>query len=502
MHSKIMKYLILIVLLTIPPGLFAGDVKVWGIFEVVMQGPADGNPFRDVQLKGVFSQPGHEQEVNGFYDGKGVYKIRFMPDRPGRWSYVTWSSAEALNGSKGFFVCDPAEPGNHGPVRVNGQHFSYADGERFVPVGTTLYAWTHQTVRLEEQTLKTLSHAPFNKVRMCVFPKNFLWNQNDPLMFPYVRDSSGNWDYERFNPSFFRHFENRVKDLMDMGIEADIILFHPYDYGKWGFSNMGRESDLRYLKYLISRLAPYRNVWWSIANEHELLENKTTEDWDNYFRMVEEEDPYGHLRSIHNKGGLGEYDHGKPWVTHLSLQYWSFDGIRDWRKKFGKPLINDEPEYEGNVGQPWGSLTGRELVRRFWELYTTGCYATHGEVFLDTRDIIWWSKGGGLKGTSPHRIAFLKKILEEEFTEGIEPMEDNWMWSRIRAGKTGRKYILYFGNHQPAYWRVRFGKGEQFRIRIVDTWDMTVETQEKIFSNGDTVFLPQKPFLAIIFEII
>jgi hypothetical protein len=38
-----------------------------------------------------------------------------------------------------------------------------------------------------------------------------------------------------------------------LGIEADIIIFHPYD--RWGYASMDAEDDYRYVRYLISRLA-------------------------------------------------------------------------------------------------------------------------------------------------------------------------------------------------------------------------------------------------------
>ena len=49
-----------------------------------------------------------------------------------------------------------------------------------------------------------------------------------------------------------------------MGIEADLILFNPYD--RWGFARMGMENNLEYLKYVIARLASYKDVWWALAN--------------------------------------------------------------------------------------------------------------------------------------------------------------------------------------------------------------------------------------------
>ncbi len=71
-------------------------------------------------------------------------------------------------------------------------------------VGTTCYAWTHQGDELEEQTLKTLKTAPFNKLRMCVFPKHYGWNENEPVYYPFERTASGEWDFARFNPAYFQ----------------------------------------------------------------------------------------------------------------------------------------------------------------------------------------------------------------------------------------------------------------------------------------------------------
>jgi len=88
---------------------------------------------------------------------------------------------------------------------------------------------------------------------------------------------------QRFNPAFWLHFEKRVEQLRDMGIEADIIIFHPYD--RWGFKSMGHENNLFYLRYLVARLAAYRNVWWSLANEYDFLK-WPMEHWDAYFQFI------------------------------------------------------------------------------------------------------------------------------------------------------------------------------------------------------------------------
>ena len=38
---------------------------------------------------------------------------------------------------------------------------------------------------LEEQTLETLKTAGFNKMRMCVFPKDYIFNKNEPVHYPF-----------------------------------------------------------------------------------------------------------------------------------------------------------------------------------------------------------------------------------------------------------------------------------------------------------------------------
>ena len=111
-------------------------------------------------------------------------------------------------------------------------------------------------------------------------------------------------------------------ELRALGIQADIILFHPYD--RWGFADMGEEADRLYLRYIVARLAAYSNVWWSLANEYNLMHSKPLEAWDRYFELVQQADPYDHLRSIHNWQRLDVhdwemfYDHSRPWVTHCS----------------------------------------------------------------------------------------------------------------------------------------------------------------------------------------
>lgn len=58
---------------------YTKNVEKWGVFKFSCCGKADGNPFTDYNIKAIFQSVSESRTVNGFYDGNGVYKVRFMP---------------------------------------------------------------------------------------------------------------------------------------------------------------------------------------------------------------------------------------------------------------------------------------------------------------------------------------------------------------------------------------------------------------------------------------
>jgi hypothetical protein len=496
-------------------------VEQWGVYEIKLTGPTTGNPFVEVKLSARFAQSGTTVEESGFYDGDGIYRIRFMPGKLGGWNYRTSSNVRELDAVRGEFSVVPPQPGNHGPVSVaHTYHFAHADGTPFKPLGTTCYAWTQQGPALEAATLATLATAPFNKLRMCVFPKHYDWNTNEPPLYPFAGTPATNWDFTRFNPAYFQHLEQRILDLQRLGIEADVILFHPYDGGHWGFDRMPAAADDRYLHYITARLAALRNVWWSLANEYDFMKEKQESDFVRFGEIISRDDPYHHLISIHN--GQQMFNHTLPWITHVSIQNGS--AVEDagraelFRDVYRKPVVFDEVKYEGDLPRRWGNLSAEELVFRFWEGTVAGTYVGHGETYLSPDNVLWWSKGGVLKGQSPARLAFLKKVLDDSPAEGIEPV-DKWQ-NPAYGGRAPNYYLVYLGKQSPTSWKFSLPKppsgsglppaeGMQFAAEVLDTWNMTITPVPGIFtlhktdnySYGDkaerAIELPGRPYLAI-----
>ncbi len=461
--------------------------------ELAFHGPSHGNPFIEVDLVVHFELDGISVRVGGFYDGDGRYLVRFLPPKSGDWRWFTESNARSLSGIEGSLTVEHAE--DRGPVRVaDDHHFAYASGEPFTPFGTTAYAWVHQPEGVQQRTLTSLAAAPFNKLRMCLFPKDFLYNSNEPERFVYPRAEDGSFDTERFDVEFFRVLEERIQQLGHLGIEADLILFHPYD--RWGFSKLGPAVDERYLKYVVRRLAAFPTVWWSMANEYELLTTKRPPEWHRLAQIVVDEDHVGHLLSIHNWSEL--FDYSANWATHASLQRGDRElgkRIDEWRAKWGKPVIVDEFGYEGDLDQGWGNLTAEEVVERFWSATVRGGYLTHGETYYREDEEIFWAKGGTLSGESPARVAFLRRLVEESPTRRIDPLASDW---DVPWGGVAVQYILlYFGARQPLFRIVSLPHGMTARIDVIDTWKMTIEEVPGVHEGTVRISMPARPYVAL-----
>lgn len=482
-------------------------VEQWGVFELALKGPSAGNPFLDTQFGARFSYGHRAIEVDGFYDGEGRYKVRFSPDAPGRWSYETISNAKELAGKTGAFDCTPAKAGNHGPVGVaHTFHFQHADGKPYFPFGTTCYSYSFIGDPVDKLTLEEMKKAGFNKVRFCLLPKSL--GKRKPCAMPFESigavvepEKENDWktpissrfDLTRPNVAYYAHVEERLQDLLEAGIEADIILFHPYD--AHGFSAMGAEADDRYLRYTIARFAAYRNVWWSVANEFDLVKSKTMTDWDRFFRILQESDPYSRLRSIHHSKVI--YDHSKPWCTHASLQEYDFEKTPQRFRAWNKPIIYDELMYEGNFSARWGNLSAEEMTHRFWNVVIHGAYASHGETFKETDGLPAWSDAGKLRGKSAPRITFLRKLLEETGTTGLTGAVDPYY---LNAFQQDKLYLWYFDFHCVGEYEFPLPEKGSFKATLIDVFEMTKTPLAGRFTGKSKIELPGKPYQAVLFE--
>jgi hypothetical protein len=448
-----------------------------------------------VEVTALLTLGSREVRVGGFYDGEGTYRVRWLPDASGRWHLRTCSNARSLDALEAEIEVAPADGGARGPVRVaDGFHFAHADGTRFHPFGTTLYAWWHQREELRRRTLASLAQHGFTKARVCVFPKSFVFNDDDPEVHPFVRGEDGSWDLATFDPEFFRRLEEGVEQLALLGVQTDLILFHAYD--RWGYSEMPAWADDHYVRYVVRRLAAHESVWWSLANEYDLVRAKSTDDWERIAQVISSEDHAGHLTSIHNC--FEHYDHGRPWVTHASVQrvdaYRTAEDVGDMRERWGKPVVFDECGYEGDLEHGWGNITGPELVRRAWEGALRGGYVNHGETYLNDAEELWWSKGGELVGSSPERFAFLRSVIADLPGGRLDPVTSDW---DVPWAAADGVLLAYLGFAQARYRTIVRPPGTRYTVDVIDTWEMTSERLPGEYEGAFRVELPGRQWIAL-----
>ena len=479
------------------------DFKKYDLVEYSYKAEADGDPFQ-VKFGAEVALPNNNVlYVPGFYDGENTWRFRFMPEEEGEYSFQTKSSNPLLAGRSSRFAVGPASKDNHGKVKVKEKYWlEYQDGTNYFEAGTTCYAWIYQNKELREKTLQTLSQGYFNKIRMCVFPKWYEHNRKEPELYPF-EGTLGHFDYDHPNVKLFQLLDEMIQRLEQSGIEADIILFHPYDKAEWGFSTMSKQQDKAYLDYVMARLGAYHNVWWSLANEFDIFHKgykQKKRNWKQLVEYVADKNVFGHLVSIHQC--MKMYDHRDKHLTHCSIQrqemYVTAENTDMWRQKYGKPVVIDECSYEGSLAFNWGGISAQEMVRRFWEATARGGYMGHGETYVDDEnDILWWAHGGTLHGGSPKRIRFLRKVMELVPNQELSSRSGRENFAIGKAGNDTQ--LIYFGYYQPKRYELMLSRSAKYRCYVIDTWNMEIDRFPELMNGNVTIELPERPWCALLF---
>ncbi len=267
-------------------------VEKWGVFEAAFDGPSDGNPYLDVAFDAVFTHKSRDVRVPGFYDGNGHVPYALHARRRGRMVVCNalqdccTRRKDWLPGRNGA-IDRQSRPGPRAqqiPLRLCGRDAHSCHSVRPAMPGRI------SRLRCKSKLSRRWKKLVSTRSGWAYFPKDYPYNVNEPLHPCFERGADGKEDFDRPNPAMFQHFDKQVAALCGLGIEADIIVFHPYD--RWGYADMSAEQDFRYVEYLAARLSAYRNVWWSLANEYDfLIDTKPMEQWDRYFHILEENDP-------------------------------------------------------------------------------------------------------------------------------------------------------------------------------------------------------------------
>jgi hypothetical protein len=372
----------------------ATSVEQYQVHDFTFRAPVEGNPF-EVELAGEFAGPGGVWlRVPGFYDGDGVWKIRFSPTRPGDWTLRTVSPAAALNGKQETVTCTANhDPQIHGGLLVDPahpHHFVYEDGTRYFLMGYEAdWLWAIDMLDPDRKAMHHLidqtAARGFNHVIVNVYAHDTTWspgrqNQWDygpPALFAW-EGSNERPDHARLNPRFFQLYDGMMRALQEKGIVAHIMLKVYNKLVNWPAP--GSAEEQRWFRYVVARYQAFSNVVWDFSKESRL-----EEDVELHARLIDAiraADAYHRLTTTHD-------DNNYYWDPRLSanVDFQTDQQHSDWaakvafeRNRRAYPIVNAEFGYEHGVEdlptyrvkQDW-----QEVLRRAWLIYMAGGYGVY-----------------------------------------------------------------------------------------------------------------------------
>ncbi len=419
-------YFVLVAIISVLLGVqststFAVDqVELYNVWETqVTNYSSYSNPFnfRVIELQATFTSPsGRLVNFFGFYDGDGsggqagnIWKLRFMPDEPGVWTYnYTWSDGTP-GGSGDFSVKQSSNKKNHGHVHVDTNNPKYLIHDD----GTSHYWWganwinakaygpqhiegiinekhiTDETFIILLNTLEKYKHNGL-LIKISLFPlkdDEYTWNLKWIHRAEWlVREMQARDIYAQIN--FFDTW-SREKNSLNTNTDGNHQVFNVWEPGDEG-------AKKNYIKTIVSRFAGFSNVYWELGNEMEHSPNSgknfVKQANSKYIPWIRQYDPYnlpiGLSEGCSRKANV-DIDFIHQPDTLLAFFSYSWKQPVKFAKQFiqrslnigthlDRPVIMDELVRSGITGPMGKDSTIRDSVNRiayrrtYWLMFTTG----------------------------------------------------------------------------------------------------------------------------------
>jgi Protein of unknown function (DUF4038)/Domain of unknown function (DUF5060) len=369
----------------------AQDVPVWERFEASFTSLRDyDNPLYDIARFAVhFTSPtGRKKKTSAFWDGGRTWKVRFMPDEPGAWSYVTEvkaADAAGLQDVRGTFraVTDRTtklDIHRRGAIRhpEGSYHLAHADGTPFFWAACT--AWNGALKSTDDEWERYLSDRVRNGYSVIQLVAT-QWRGQD-------LDEKGDVAFEgtgriRIHPAFFQRLDRKMDRINAHGlIAAPVLLWalqqstnrelSPGDY-------LPEPEAILLARYMVARYGAHHVVW--LLGGDGRYNNEYEQRWKNIGRGVFGSADFQGVVALHSMGKswIGREYAGESWLDVLGYQSghnaesatveWITKGpvVEDWAHLPPRPLINMEPAYEQS-GR--GAITAQHVRNAsYWSVF-------------------------------------------------------------------------------------------------------------------------------------
>ena len=416
------------------------------------------NPLYNVrELAATFTSPsGRQKTVRGFWDGGKDWKVRFVPDEVGTWTYKTSCSDDknaGLHEVEGTFECvknqSPHVIYQKGSIKRNPgkYHLSYADGSPFFWMACTAWNGALKSSEAEwDQYLTDRKEKGYNTIQFVTTQ----WRGGDMDREGRVA-FTGSGRIE-LNIEFFQRLDQKVDRINEYGLVAAPVLLWalPSITGRYlspGYY-LPHEEAILLAKYMVSRYGG-NQVVWILGGDGEYLK-AYEQHWKEIGRGVFEEGKHQGIvaQHPHGRSWIGKAYVEEDWLDILGYQSshstskgtvdWINKGpmVEDWDQIPAKPIMNLEPIYE-EIYENVTALDVRQAT--WWSLFSTPVsgvtygangiwpWLREGESILNHRDAPWtstWSES--LKLPAGTQVPYARKFFENfswwEFTPAHEEL--------------------------------------------------------------------------------
>ena len=377
----------------------AQSVPQWGRWEQSFEAAPNATPEPTIGLIVRLTSPrGKIHKVSAFWDGGKIWRVRFMPDEPGKWKYrtIAFPDYAGLNAKRGSFTCRKMKTENplliHGAIRVakENTHLEHADGTPFFWLGDT--AWNGALKSTKDDWNKYLDDRVAKKFTAIQFVTT-QWRSAPTNLENEVAFTGS--DKVQINPAFFKRMDDRFDTLNAKGLLAVPVLL-------WAIK--GNENPGWYLpedqiilleKYLVARYGAHHVVWIPAGDTTYNAANG--EKWRRICRAVFDGNNHAPI-VMHPQGMQSYYENYKneKWADIIGYQsgHGDNDATLKWihsgpisleaKQSPTKPFINLEPPYEDHIAYHSKQRHTDFTVRRasYWSLLnapTAGLtYGAHG----------------------------------------------------------------------------------------------------------------------------
>ncbi|MCK4966501.1 DUF4038 domain-containing protein, partial [bacterium] len=347
-----------------------GEVEMWHIFETSFSSSQSyKNPVQQVALTVSFTNPeGETTDVDAFWDGGNIWRVRFQPDAEGEWSYITSCSDvenHSLNNKKGKFVCIPSNDKrklfSQGRMRISddGYSLAYNDGTPFFWLACT--AWNgalHSDEAEWERYLTDRKNKGFTAIQFVTTQWRAAYT-----------DRNGQKAFEgkeriTINPEFFQRLDKKIDAINEKDFLAAPVMLWAYLSEEDTMSPgviLNDEQAIVLARYIYARYGAH-HVFWMLGGDGSYYKEHA-QRWRTIGRGV-----FGSIANSGKRGLATLHPHGRSWILdyYEDEQWYDITGYQSthsgkpsgskwictgppsngWKGKKPRPVINLEPCYE------------------------------------------------------------------------------------------------------------------------------------------------------------